>query len=62
MARVGRRRGGAGRTVVLAWAGAIAEAGLGPPSDPFVLTNFKSGDGVEAIADFIIETGGLDRL
>jgi urease accessory protein len=27
---------------------------------PFVFTNLKSGDGVETIADFIIETGGLD--
>jgi urease accessory protein len=26
---------------------------------PFVFTNFKSGDGVAAIADFVINQGGL---
>ncbi|MEQ8700762.1 MAG: urease accessory protein UreG [Bauldia litoralis] len=26
---------------------------------PFVFTNIKSGDGVERVADFVIETGGL---
>jgi len=26
---------------------------------PFVFTNIKAGDGVEAIADFIVESGGL---
>jgi urease accessory protein len=30
-------------------------------SRPFAFTNLKSGDGVETIADFIIEAGGLDR-
>ena len=30
-------------------------------SRPFAFTNLKSGNGVETIADFIIETGGLDR-
>jgi urease accessory protein len=28
---------------------------------PFVFTNLKAGDGVETIADFIIETGGLEK-
>ena len=29
---------------------------------PFVFTNLKSGEGVEQIARFIVETGGLDPL
>ena len=28
---------------------------------PFVFTNLKSGEGVEQIADFIIENGGLSK-
>jgi urease accessory protein len=28
---------------------------------PFIFTNLKSGDGVEQIAQFVVETGGLDR-
>jgi urease accessory protein len=28
---------------------------------PFVFSNLKSGEGVEAITDFIIEKGGLAK-